>query len=75
MGERGAGGVGDTGLVLRANAVVGRREERKQSWSSLAALASSLARSSGYCSCPTSVNHQERRKRENMLALRITIHI
>lgn len=60
MGERGAGGVGDAGLVLRANAVVGRTEEREQSWSLLAALASSLARSGGYCSCPTSVNHQRK---------------
>ena len=43
-GKRGAGGAGDAGLVLRANAVVGGREEKEPSWLSLAELASSQQR-------------------------------
>jgi hypothetical protein len=41
MEERSAGGAGDVGLVRRANAAVGGRDEREPSSSSLAVLASS----------------------------------
>ena len=65
--------MGDVGLVLRTNAVVDGREEKEPSWSSLVALASSLGRSSGNCSCPSSVNHQ--RKADSRFGSRYLLEI